>query len=123
MGAYCAAMSAMLLWTQFDKYYDTAGATLDDLWRTIQRNPYAFAVGLFSFIICSSTSLLALYHCRIVSAHLTTNESVKGTFDEDDNPYDQGCVANWKAVYCNERIPSLIMATATWKEDPSPPYQ
>ena len=85
---------------------------LEDVWKTMQRNPYAFAVGLFSAIICSSTSILAVYHCHLVSKQETTNESVKKTFEGSGNPYDSGCALNWKAVYCAKRVPSQIVATA-----------
>ena len=108
-GLYCAAMSGLLLWTQCKK--EKVG-NLEAIWKcTFPHNPGPSALGLFSFLVCCSTTTLSVYHCHLVSIQETTNENVKGTFQSTANPNDRGCFANWSAVYCATTRRSQIVAT------------
>ncbi|KAH3693601.1 hypothetical protein DPMN_081038 [Dreissena polymorpha] len=76
------------------------------------------AGSLIQAVIClgslASVGGLACYHSMLVCKEMTTNEDIKGTyndrkFKEAVNPYSRGnCVLNCLAVLCGPRHPSLI---------------
>eukprot|EP00484_Ammonia_sp_Unknown_P025715 CAMPEP_0197033742 /NCGR_PEP_ID=MMETSP1384-20130603/12066_1 /TAXON_ID=29189 /ORGANISM="Ammonia sp." /LENGTH=648 /DNA_ID=CAMNT_0042463591 /DNA_START=116 /DNA_END=2062 /DNA_ORIENTATION=+ len=124
---HCSIMSGIVLSLKYqevvssDKNANNDSDNTDDhgeyqwgdyLWSTIQNRPYAFGVGMYSFIICLSVSALAIYHCNLICHQETTNENVKNTFEISGNPYDQGCVTNCHAVYCVKKPPSQIQANS-----------
>lgn len=76
------------------------------------------AGSLIEGIIClgslASVGGLACYHSMLVCREMTTNEDIKGTYNEkkfknSSNPYSQGnCLFNCMSVLCGPRHASLI---------------
>ncbi|KAL1514541.1 hypothetical protein AB1Y20_003638 [Prymnesium parvum] len=77
-----------------------AGGT-PSLLSAVGRMPFGFALLLYSSLAAMLLSVLSLYHFYLISINQTTYENVRRTYAEGKvNPFDNGCLANWKEVFC-----------------------
>mmetsp|Transcript_23196 Transcript_23196/g.72438 ORF Transcript_23196/g.72438 Transcript_23196/m.72438 type:complete len:468 (-) Transcript_23196:130-1533(-) len=69
--------------------------------------PLAMGVALFTLIILCCVGSLACYHTSLVLSNRTTNEEMKGLY-EDDNPFSDGAVSNCHNKLCSETPRSKV---------------
>mmetsp|Transcript_10444 Transcript_10444/g.23653 ORF Transcript_10444/g.23653 Transcript_10444/m.23653 type:complete len:312 (+) Transcript_10444:47-982(+) len=55
---------------------------------------------LYAVILAVALSVLVMYHFILVTFNLTTNEHVRGYYDDSGNPFHEGCLENYKQVAC-----------------------
>lgn len=67
-------------------------------------NPMSFLLSILCFVLAVFVGILAVYHCRLVSINLTTNEFLKNAY-VPTNPYDRGCLPNWIFMCCPPYYP------------------
>lgn len=73
-------------------------------------NIAAIVLIVFTLIIGLSLSPLFVYHCWLVSRNQTTNENIKGVYEQATNPNDLGCFRNCLAFWSNfgTHRPSMV---------------
>jgi palmitoyltransferase ZDHHC9/14/18 len=76
--------------------------------------PYAIGVGIFSFLVLITTLPLWFYHVfTLLSRGETTNENLRATYANQDNPFNRGFCTNFQKACGTPSQPSL---TIGWKE-------
>lgn len=81
----------------------------DEFVQAIKNDPVVMGLGAYSFFIFMSVSALALYHCNLICIAQTTNENVKNTYQNTENPWDMGCRGNCSRVFCSKSPVSQIL--------------
>jgi len=74
----------------------------------VAAEPSVAAVGIFGALVALSLISLLVYHAYLVSIAETTNENLRNTYLRHVNPYDRGCLANWRRVLCAPLPPSQL---------------
>lgn len=81
------------------------------LYECIISEPLVILMACFTLLCGWSLTSLTCYHAYIISLAQTTNEKVRGVYDHNHlkNPADNGCLRNWKTVFCQKVPESLIL--------------
>ena len=68
------------------------------------------ALMIFFFAVAVALVLLGFvaYHFYLLSTGITTDEQLRGKFDEEGNPFDKGFCANVREFFCDPIPPSLV---------------
>lgn len=91
----------------------TLGATdpsssVAPFFRAIGAAPAPFVLVLYCFGILWAVGGLAVYHTHLICTGRTTNEDIKETYADSENPFNRGGRANCRATLCSENAPSLV---------------
>lgn len=99
--------------------------------RSIAHKPISFTMLLWIFIVCLFLTGLASFHINLLRFGETTNEHVRLTFRDRENPYDRGFIGNCFRVCFGRKASSQIdlrkrcsvsiAMTDDWS-NPSTPY-
>ena len=88
--------------------WNGAGLDGDDLppWRAVA----LVCLVIYTAVVFASVCSLACYHARLVAVNETTNENVRATYSEAENPRDLGCARNCATFFATRPPPSLVLA-------------
>lgn len=78
------------------------------LLEAIHGNLVVFTVWLYTFFVFMSVSGLTVYHLNLIRIAQTTNEHIRGKYEEQPNPYDMGCWRNYVNTFTVPRPESLL---------------
>jgi len=67
---------------------------------TIQSKPVVFVLCIFGLFFLLTVGNLFIFHIYLIATNQTTNEYVKGTWQNTLNPYNEGCGANFVYKCC-----------------------
>ena len=69
-------------------------------------------VALMIFFFAAAVALVlvgfVVYHFYLLSTGITTDEQLRGKFDDEGNPFDKGFGANVREFFCDPIPPSLV---------------
>jgi palmitoyltransferase ZDHHC9/14/18 len=82
--------------------------------KAVNACPWAMGVGSFTLLVLLTTLPLLWYHlCTQMARGETTNENLRHTYDQLDNPYHLGCGGNLSRACGAPAQPSQVVG---WKE-------
>ena len=82
--------------------------------KAVNACPWAMGVGSFTLLVLLTTLPLLWYHlCTLMARGETTNENLRHTYDQLDNPYHLGCGGNLSRACGAPAQPSQVVG---WKE-------
>lgn len=102
---YVLVCSALSLKVAHDDLEEENKSTSFD--RILARQPTAFVLIVFCFLMMWFLGGLTLFHCFLVSTNQTTYENIRRSRKEA-NPYDRGFWRNWGEVMCTLAPPSKV---------------
>jgi len=70
------------------------------LWRVSANSVPEASFLIVSSVLSLALMILVLYHSYLMGANLTTNEHIRGYYDDSGNPFNEGCVTNLEQVVC-----------------------
>jgi hypothetical protein len=89
--------------------YDNSDHTLAHCYaHALTENPIADAVGCICVIGIWSLVSLSCYHTFLLTIGQTTNEHIRGVYEETQSPFNYGCYRNVSIVCCSDVIPSKL---------------
>ncbi|GBG62954.1 hypothetical protein CBR_g34654 [Chara braunii] len=77
-----------------------------NLWRSMTKNPVAIILMAYTFVAVWFVGGLTIFHSYLISTNQTTYENFRHRFESQGNPFTQGCLANFKEVFCTPIDPS-----------------
>ncbi|KAJ6243478.1 s-acyltransferase [Anaeramoeba flamelloides] len=77
------------------KYTKTDNETIDESFKGAIHSILIAFIAVVSLLLVRS---LFVFHIKLISKNMTTREYMKGILDTK-NPYDLGCLGNWKEVF------------------------
>merc|ERR1712154_4580 len=84
------------------------GDAKNDFGSLIKKRPFAFVIALYAGFMCVSLSTLWVYHCKLITRNLTTNEHYKVRYQLDLAAVakeDTTWWHNWRGFCCDRRVP------------------
>ncbi|KAL6850445.1 hypothetical protein ACP4OV_021072 [Aristida adscensionis] len=95
------------------------GARGGSLLRSMTGEPLSLVLIVYTFVAAWFVGGLTVFHLFLMSTNQTTYENFRYRYDQKENPYDRGVVANISEVFCTRMPPSLLSFRA-WAELPAP---
>ena len=77
---------------------NTAASLGDGLTAAFARMPFGCALIVYCGLVTLLLCMLGGYHAYLVTLNQTTNENVRGVWEDTRNPYDNGARRNWAEV-------------------------
>eukprot|EP00357_Protocruzia_adherens_P007649 CAMPEP_0115001042 /NCGR_PEP_ID=MMETSP0216-20121206/17129_1 /TAXON_ID=223996 /ORGANISM="Protocruzia adherens, Strain Boccale" /LENGTH=283 /DNA_ID=CAMNT_0002366279 /DNA_START=36 /DNA_END=887 /DNA_ORIENTATION=- len=77
----------------------------------LSSNGIVIVLAVYAMIIGSGLGFLLIYQIKIVSQGITTNEDIRKFYRRKKNPFNKGCIENWKRFWNREIPESCIKGT------------
>eukprot|EP01083_Nonionella_stella_P194614 717689_1 len=85
----------------------------------VNSKPWALGILVYSAVCLMSVGGLVCYHLYLVATAQTTNENLRYQFASEPNPYDRGCLENFRYVFCS-RVPRSRIRIKRTPNKPKP---
>lgn len=72
---------------------------------TIKKKPAVFVLCIIGLFFLLTVGNLFIFHVYLIATNQTTNEYVKGTWQNKENPYNEGCTSNFVNKFFCVEIP------------------
>ncbi|XP_066306159.1 probable protein S-acyltransferase 4 [Miscanthus floridulus] len=89
------------------------------LLRSMTGEPLSLVLIVYTFVVAWFVGGLTVFHIYLMSTNQTTYENFRYRYDEKENPYNRGLLANVSEVFCTGMPPSMNNFRA-WVELPAP---
>ncbi|CAD6231903.1 unnamed protein product [Miscanthus lutarioriparius] len=89
------------------------------LLRSMTGEPLSLVLIVYTFVVAWFVGGLTVFHIYLMSTNQTTYENFRYRYDEKENPYNRGVLANVSEVFCTGMPPSMNNFRA-WVELPAP---
>uniref|UniRef100_A0A804N274 S-acyltransferase n=2 Tax=Zea mays TaxID=4577 RepID=A0A804N274_MAIZE len=89
------------------------------LLRSVTGEPLSLVLIVYSFVVAWFVGGLTVFHIYLMSTNQTTYENFRYRYEEKENPYNRGVLANMSEVFCTGMPPSMNNFRA-WMELPAP---
>lgn len=78
------------------------------LFTSMRNNIHIIILIILVLLLDSFIISLVGYHIFLISIRQTTNEHLKGVYENKENPLDKGCTKNFHALFCTSMVPSRL---------------
>eukprot|EP00898_Chlorokybus_atmophyticus_P004563 jgi/Chlat1/5107/Chrsp33S05111 len=86
----------------------------------LAKRPASIVLMVYCFAFFWFVGGLSVFHAYLISTNQTTYENFRYRFDSKANPYNRGCLSNWKEVFFAPWVPSRLQLRAVLPDPPSP---
>ncbi|XP_017700243.2 probable protein S-acyltransferase 7 isoform X4 [Phoenix dactylifera] len=76
------------------------------IWRAMIKTPASIVLIIYTFVCVWFVGGLSVFHLYLISTNQTTYENFRKHYDQRDNPYNRGVVANFKEIFFTSIPPS-----------------
>jgi palmitoyltransferase ZDHHC9/14/18 len=76
------------------------------VWKALARSPASIVLMVYSFISVWFVGGLTVFHLYLIGTNQTTYENFRYRYDNKVNPYNQGCLSNFREIFCTAVPPS-----------------
>ncbi|KAH8961233.1 hypothetical protein BDL97_05G040800 [Sphagnum fallax] len=96
---YVFAMCALYIKILMDTEHRT-------VWKALARSPASIVLMVYTFISVWFVGGLTVFHLYLIGTNQTTYENFRYRYDNKVNPYNQGCLSNFREIFCTAVPPS-----------------
>lgn len=89
------------------------------VWHALKHSPASVVLMAYTFVAVWFVGGLTLFHLYLISTNQTTYENFRYRCDNKANPYNEGIINNFNAIFCTKIKPSQNKFRAKVQEDSS----
>eukprot|EP01018_Ginkgo_biloba_P025666 Gb_16110 [translate_table: standard] len=87
------------------------------IWEAMRHSPASVILMVYTFIAVWFVGGLSLFHLYLISTNQTTYENFRYRCDNKVNPYNEGFISNFRAIFCTKIKPSKNNFRAKVQQD------